>query len=422
MDRPPRPRALAKKPLLIAAVAVLALGLGGGVALGVRAANAAEAERVAAQALADAQAALTAAESERATAAAAHDGALESARAEHARGAALLDAADTEMLADAATHSALDAALLQLAVLLDSADSASTPGTGSPSPSDNASATALSAESADLVRRTKALGEGGEAVRAAAIALVASAHAKAVSLTVPGRASTESSDAFVSAAAELAAPADDADLAALVVRYQDAWRTAVESDRTAAAALYPAPGTGTGGGAGQPTYIGGILIVNKTYPLPSWYGNGLTPELVGAFNAMRAAAAAEQGLDLWIVSGFRSYATQVSTYNYFVANYGQAYADTTSARPGHSEHQSGLAIDVNLVDQSFGSTTVGMWVAANAHRFGFVVRYPQGKEHITGYMYEPWHLRYLGSELAATLYSSGLTLEEYLGITSQYDY
>lgn len=171
--------------------------------------------------------------------------------------------------------------------------------------------------------------------------------------------------------------------------------------------------------APSPTYIRGVLLVNKSFPLPQNYGSGLTRETSTAFESMRSAAARE-GLSLFIRSGFRSYATQRSLYASYVAKSGQAAADRYSARAGHSEHQSGLALDVNSTSGSFASTREGRWVKDNAHRFGFIVRYPQGKEHITGYMYEPWHLRYVGNDLARTLYSSGQTLEEYLMVPSRY--
>jgi LAS superfamily LD-carboxypeptidase LdcB len=170
----------------------------------------------------------------------------------------------------------------------------------------------------------------------------------------------------------------------------------------------------------EPTYINGILIANKTYPLPSWWGDGLTGETVAAFDAMQAEAAG-QGHSLYISSGFRSYASQASIYNSLVAQVGVAGADRDTARPGHSEHQTGLTVDLNCICEGFGYQADGQWVAANAHRFGFIVRYPQGKEPVTGYIWEPWHLRYLGVENATAVYNSGLSLEEYLGITSSYN-
>ena len=169
----------------------------------------------------------------------------------------------------------------------------------------------------------------------------------------------------------------------------------------------------------EPTYINGILVVNKTYGLPSWYGDGLTAETLDAFAAMQADAAA-LGYDLYIASGFRSYWSQESIYNRYVAADGQAAADRYSARPGHSEHQTGLTFDLNCICEDFGYQADGQWVAANAHLYGFIVRYPPGKEGVTGYIWEPWHLRYLGVDVATAVYNSGLSLEEYLGITSSY--
>lgn len=170
-------------------------------------------------------------------------------------------------------------------------------------------------------------------------------------------------------------------------------------------------------------YIDGILIANKTYPLPSTYNPGITAETQNAFNEMNSAAN-QEGMSLWIQSGFRSYSTQQYLYNNYVAQDGKEEADTYSARPGHSEHQTGLGIDINQVDRSFGYTREGQWLAANAWKFGFILRYPEGKTNETGYIYEPWHFRYVGKDLAAKLYNNGdwITLETYFGITSVYGY
>ena len=94
--------------------------------------------------------------------------------------------------------------------------------------------------------------------------------------------------------------------------------------------------------------------------------------------------------------------------------------DKDTARPGYSEHQTGLAFDIINTDPSFDSTPEGKWLAANCYKYGFIIRYPKGKENITGFVYEPWHIRYLGVEIATSVYDSGLCLEEYLGINSQY--
>ena len=171
-----------------------------------------------------------------------------------------------------------------------------------------------------------------------------------------------------------------------------------------------------------PTYIGGVLIVNKTYPLPRSYGpGGLTDECESAFEEMQEAAA-EEGLDLYVASGFRSYELQASLYQRYCDRDGKAAADTYSARPGHSEHQTGLAIDLNSISSDFAYTAEGQWVGEHCWEYGFILRYPADKVDITGYMYEPWHIRYLGRDTAKAVYESGLCLEEYLGVDSVYQY
>lgn len=168
------------------------------------------------------------------------------------------------------------------------------------------------------------------------------------------------------------------------------------------------------------SYVNGILIANKTYSLPSDYNPGKIDDTVmDAFYEMQSAAAAE-GLNLYISSGFRSYNTQYWLYNNYVERDGKEEADTYSARAGYSEHQTGLCFDLNTIDESFAYTPESKWLEQHAQEYGFIIRYPKGKENITGYMYEPWHLRYLGKELAEKVYNSGLCLEEYLGITSVY--
>lgn len=169
------------------------------------------------------------------------------------------------------------------------------------------------------------------------------------------------------------------------------------------------------------TYIDDVLIANKTYSLPSDYGTGLTSTTQSAFDKMNADAKS-LGLNLWIASGYRSYATQKRLYNNYVSSDGKEAADTYSARPGYSEHQTGLAFDLNSVEESFANTDEGKWVKDNCYRYGLIIRYPKGKESITGYIYEPWHLRYVGVELAIKLYNNGdwITLEEYFGVDSKY--
>ena len=172
------------------------------------------------------------------------------------------------------------------------------------------------------------------------------------------------------------------------------------------------------------TYIDGILVVNKTYGVPSsYYPGGLTSETRSNMNTMFADAKAV-GLNIYLSSGFRSYNDQNYIYNNYVSYDGKATADTYSARPGHSEHQTGLAFDVNQIDDTFIGTPEAIWLSDNCYKYGFILRYPEGKTNETGYKYESWHFRYVGTDLAKKLYNDGnwITLESYFGITSEYSY
>lgn len=149
--------------------------------------------------------------------------------------------------------------------------------------------------------------------------------------------------------------------------------------------------------------------------LGSGYGKGaLHPEAARQFRAMADAAHAD-GIVLRSVSAYRSYATQRYTYNNYLSQYSQATVDTFSARPGHSEHQTGLALDINVARTSahFENTPAYAWLLEHCAEFGFILRYPPGKEHLTGYRFEPWHYRYVGTEIAAVCMEQGLTYEEY---------
>lgn len=165
-------------------------------------------------------------------------------------------------------------------------------------------------------------------------------------------------------------------------------------------------------------YVDGVLVVNKKHSLPSNYAPGENPTAGNAIrkliNDMRS-----KGYNISTsYSGYRSYSYQNSLYWNYVGSYGQASADTFSARPGYSEHQTGLAFDLmNNNGALVQSNAEVNWIAKNAHKYGFIVRYQSGKEHITGYQAEPWHLRYLGVDMATKVYKSGKTLEEYLGVT-----
>lgn len=186
------------------------------------------------------------------------------------------------------------------------------------------------------------------------------------------------------------------------------------------------------------TYVNDILVVNKTYPLQENYiptntKNNKVSSYTGVCNdcidveayqewtKMKADALAV-GFNLWIQSGYRPYVLQEKLYNNYVSRDGKAEADRYSARPGYSEHQTGLCFDINNPSKSFNGTEEAKWINDNAYRYGYILRYPKGKESETGYMYESWHVRYVGKELAEKLYNNGdwITLEDYLGITSEY--
>ncbi len=182
------------------------------------------------------------------------------------------------------------------------------------------------------------------------------------------------------------------------------------------------------------------VLVNRVYLLPSDYipPNLVVPNVKFSFTyssdkrKLRKVAAdalerlfqagEKEHVELYGVSGYRSYARQKQIYDKNIATRGQAATDAVSAKPGSSEHQTGLTIDVSArsvnfrLDQSFGDTIEGQWLAKNAHLYGFIIRYPYGKTEITGYSYEPWHIRFVGKTVATYLYENKLTLEEYYGV------
>lgn len=184
-------------------------------------------------------------------------------------------------------------------------------------------------------------------------------------------------------------------------------------------------------------YIDDIMMVNKTYGLPESYIPVDTKEsCIGktgtcnkcinktayeAFNKMRADASSI-GLNIYIASGYRPYVGQESIYNRYIKRDGKEAADTYSARPGYSEHQTSYSFDLNSITDSFIKTKEGLWVNDNAYLYGFIIRFPKGKDSITGYKYEPWNLRYVGYDLAKKLYNNGdwISLEEYFGVDSKY--
>jgi len=189
-----------------------------------------------------------------------------------------------------------------------------------------------------------------------------------------------------------------------------------------------------------PQYLGSVTIgvtgdmtlayVNKTFALPASYvppnlqpitavptsgtmylRGDVLPHLDRLYGDARKA-----GFDLAVVSAYRSYSYQVGTFYFWAEQFDYQTALRGSARPGHSEHQLGTTVDIALGSEKFEKfsySAAAPWVAKNAHRYGFVVSYPPGKEHITGYLGEPWHIRWVGAGLATELYQRGITLEEY---------
>lgn len=178
------------------------------------------------------------------------------------------------------------------------------------------------------------------------------------------------------------------------------------------------------------------VLVNKQHPLPKNYRPAtltvpavpfdtnqcsekwfLRPEAAKALEELFALAAKEH-LFLCAISGFRSYERQEAIYKQNLLEQGEAHTNLYSAKPGCSEHQTGLAMDVSsssvnyALEPVFGETKEGIWLSKNAFRFGFILRYPKEKVHITGYAYEPWHLRFVGVTAAAYLTRQNLTMEE----------
>ena len=172
----------------------------------------------------------------------------------------------------------------------------------------------------------------------------------------------------------------------------------------------------------EPTVINGIVLANKKHPLPKNYNPGEDPTARKNVNKL-IKDAQSAGMDITNqVSGFRSYDTQVGLYNNYVSAHGKAEADRFSARPGYSEHQTGLVFD--LIDSdgqllgsegtSERSKKAAQWLANNAHKYGFIVRYKPEFVEKTGYMEESWHIRYVGQDVAKILYEKNIPLEEYL--------
>lgn len=173
-----------------------------------------------------------------------------------------------------------------------------------------------------------------------------------------------------------------------------------------------------------------IVLVNKNNRLDdcyipsdlikidSKYTDGLKylrkDALVNIYNLIDDAR--KLGYFINITSAYRSYSYQDNLYNYYVESKGKEYADSCSARPGHSEHQTGLSVDIegsNRDYDNFVNSKEFNWVSSNAHLYGFILRYNKDKVNITGFKYEPWHYRYVGKDIATYIYNNNLSLEEY---------
>jgi LAS superfamily LD-carboxypeptidase LdcB len=180
-----------------------------------------------------------------------------------------------------------------------------------------------------------------------------------------------------------------------------------------------------------------LVIANKKHPLPAGYEpedlvrpeTDMLNDCMLCFPAAEAleemfAAAEADGVHLVLGSGYRSEALQKKLYENYAARYGRDEADTFSARPGYSDHQTGLAADISDHDartyltEEFEHTPEGQWLIRHAHEYGFIMRYPKGKDAITGYSYEPWHFRYIGVEYATKIYNTDVwySFEEYFGV------
>ena len=170
-----------------------------------------------------------------------------------------------------------------------------------------------------------------------------------------------------------------------------------------------------------------LILVNKFHSLSSEYeiedltemnvayaysGKSIKSEVYSAFKSL-SNAAKKQGLTIIATNTYRSYSAQEKTYNTIKSSNGREYADNYAARPGHSEHQTGLAIDVNTISDSFAYTNEYKWLKENAYKYGYILRYPKEYTNLTGYKFEPWHYRYVGVDIASYIHNHNITYDEY---------
>ncbi len=162
------------------------------------------------------------------------------------------------------------------------------------------------------------------------------------------------------------------------------------------------------------TYKPNLVKMDTKYSRADWT---MEKEAYEHFKEM-VDAAKKDNIKIYNTSSYRSYETQNRIYNRYVKNESVKEADTHSARPGHSEHQTGFATDINTSSASFHfeNTKEYEWLLNNSYKYGFILRYPQGKEYITGYMFEPWHYRYIGIDAAKIVYENNITYEEYYAV------